>query len=687
MVDDFLLDEMDLPLANPNEELETVSNNFFKPLFDVSKFEIRSEDFRDKGIDFHIEIKKASKHTNFRFAVQLKATEILKANSDGSTSLQLNTSNINYLLNTGMPAYYVLYSKNSNTFYYENLNDFVKSVSDKNPEWQKQGSHVLRFNKMLDSKGIDEMYNVSIKKGLLQRKINETLALQTSSVSSGDKILIDVNLNVNTDAEIRRVIEAIGLSLVNEGRWREILLVHKKASGNIASTSKYNLVLGIANYYSGNLIDALSFFKASLSKKSELSAGLHEYLSFFEVTVRYSIGLISDEDYQQKTDQLESTEEVGLHIKLEKAKRKYIDTLVENPEGSYEQYLKDIEDIIRDPKASKNIQLNARCELILIEGSKKNMNYVRNVAMLKAHESMFGPDLNKRVEAVKTLIQSKELWFKNVQSIKEEALQSKNYFVYYNAVVNEVKVSFEFEVYIGLVFLEDEIPGVPPPERPDNKPRFDEMLEKIDHAYEYYKNIGHIENTVVTLSAKYELLHYLGDFNTANTVLAELEMLIETYEMKEIKRRFEFLKNKGTTHEKFKAWMDEIFSEANTLKAEIEGFVEDMKSMDDKERTTKTKIENPLHIHLYPIGYFQFSKNETEKVYQILNITEQTKASFNNLFNQKVIPVANIYHCTINKEGFGSGKLDDKGIESWRNIYRIRKSFYDNKFFRNENIG
>ncbi|MEJ7678749.1 MAG: hypothetical protein WKG06_13000 [Segetibacter sp.] len=43
----------------------------------------------------------------------------------------------------------------------------------------------------------------------------------------------------------------------------------------------------------------------------------------------------------------------------------------ENSEGAYEQFLKDIEDIISNPKASKNIQLNAKCELILIEGSKK----------------------------------------------------------------------------------------------------------------------------------------------------------------------------------------------------------------------------------------------------------------------------------------------------------------------------
>lgn len=40
MIDKFLLDEMDMQLANFNEELETVSNNFFKLLFDVSKFDL-----------------------------------------------------------------------------------------------------------------------------------------------------------------------------------------------------------------------------------------------------------------------------------------------------------------------------------------------------------------------------------------------------------------------------------------------------------------------------------------------------------------------------------------------------------------------------------------------------------------------------------------------------------------------
>lgn len=100
--------DMNLPKVNTNESLETISSNFFRPLLDVNKFEIRSETVRDKGIDFHIELKKEqsngdSVYTNFRFALKLKDTESIEANTDGSFSIQIDSSNINYLLNNGMP--------------------------------------------------------------------------------------------------------------------------------------------------------------------------------------------------------------------------------------------------------------------------------------------------------------------------------------------------------------------------------------------------------------------------------------------------------------------------------------------------------------------------------------------------------------------------------------------------------
>ena len=86
MSDDSILNEMDLTLANPNEALETISNNLFFPLFDTSKFEVRPVDVEDKGIDYHFQIKKSNKHTNFQFTVQLKATDSRKMKPDGSIS-------------------------------------------------------------------------------------------------------------------------------------------------------------------------------------------------------------------------------------------------------------------------------------------------------------------------------------------------------------------------------------------------------------------------------------------------------------------------------------------------------------------------------------------------------------------------------------------------------------------------
>ena len=691
MIDDNILDEMNLPLASSNEDLETISNNHLKPLFDVTKFEIRSENLRDKGIDFHIEIKRENAkkkitYLNFHFAIQLKATDSKEVNKDGSISLQLYTSNINYLLNNPMPAFYVLYFQSTNTFYYESINDFAKTLYEKDANWNSQASHVLRFDKKLDASGLEEMYQLTLKKGKFQRTINEKSVMQSLSISADDKILFDADLNISDDAEIRKLIEAIGLEIINEGKWKDVIFVHKKASGNVASSAKYNLVLGIANYYSGNLIEALSFFKAATNFKTELTEDLQNHLKYFETTVKYSIGLLSDDDYNKKMQALENTDNVGLYIKLEKAKRDYVKSLNNNSKDRYEKYVADVQSVINDPKANDSIRLNAKCELILFEGFKKNMDYVKSVSMINALEEGIGPNVEMRKNAAIKFMQANKAWYKNVQALKTEASDSKNYFSYYTATINEVKVTYEFEVYTNLVFIVQEIPGVPKQEKPDNKPTFDRLMDKINHTCDFFHQIGHIENLVAALSARYEILHYLKDSEKANKTISELENIIDTYDLTEQRNKLETLKNNGTTHEKFKVWMDEIFEEAAAQKKEREESLAEMTRMDEKERNIKDKSKKDnLPINLFPIGYFQFPKKEKSKVYEILNINAGAAKIFDNMF-EMVIPVANIYYNPITQEGFVDGKLAEKGIESWRNIYRIRKAFYENKFYRFENI-
>ena len=49
-----------------------------------------------------------------------------------------------------------------------------------------------------------------------------------------------------------------------------------------------------------------------------------------------------------------------------------------------------------------------------------------------------------------------------------------------------------------------------------------------------------------------------------------------------------------------------------------------------------------------------------------------------------VIPVANIFYPEIEKEGFQDGNAANRNIENWKNMYRVRKAFYENKFYRFE---
>lgn len=560
MIDESILDEMDLPLANPNEELENISQNLFNPLFDVTLFELRPESVRDKGIDVNIEIKKNGKHTNFRFVVQLKATDTKSLNKDGSISIQIYTSNINYLLNGSNSAYYVLYLKEKNQFFYENLNDFVKNLSCKDADWQVQESHVLRFRKLLDERSITEIYNSTLKKGLFQREINERLAIMSAVVKTGDKILFDANLNVSDDQEIRRLIEGIGLELINEGKWNEILIVHKKASGNVASTAKYNLVLGIANYYYGHYFDALSYFKKANKLVSELSKELANHLYYFDTILKYSLNLISQDEYNVEMRKLEADKNIGLYIKIDKAKEKYLSIHDNQGNNKYGQFVKEIEDVINHPDANDNIKLIARCELILFEGLKTNTDYIQGVCIINAFELDIGPNLKMRVVAGDRLMQSKKTWMENAEALKKDSIRKKNYFAYYIALLNEIKVIYEFEVCTSVISVKQDIPSMPKQERPDNKPMFQKIINKLNEIIAFYNKIGHIDNFCAALSTKYEVQHFLKDFENANQTLNTLKTVVDNYDLSEHKRKLSILEKNGTTHQTFKILIDDILN-------------------------------------------------------------------------------------------------------------------------------
>lgn len=679
-MDDFF-NEMQLPFANSNEELETISSNAFKPLFDIKKFEIRSEIEKDKGIDFHIELKLERPdgrfvYTNFRFAIQLKATEAIVKNSDGSYSKQIELSNVHYLLNAGMPAYYVLYHLPSKTFYYENVNDFLVDIQSKEKALKDQESYSLRFRKLLDSEALNQIYDEVCRRGKFQRLINEKITLRSVPATLDDKISFDSNLNIIDDAEVRKTIESVGLSLLNKAKWKSIIAYHKKASGNIATTSLYNLILGMAHYYDGNMYEALKFLKDAEKLKSDLSVDMENHLMYFYTAVRYFFGIISEEEFEKIMVKLESDQNLGLYVTLEKAKKDY---LVKMDGDAFVRYKKSIDEIINSPVANEHVVINAKRELLLYEGFNNNMEFVRQCCIFFAKESIYFNAL-MRNEFINEMVRIHFEWADKLKELHEDALNKNDLFSYYNSVLVAVKIRYHF--LSSLKILIDTQEKAISEMNSEMRSQIEILIQNINDTVEYFRQVGHIENQAASLSLQYEILHFIGDFEQAEISLGELEKIINIYDSKELEDKLKILEARGTAHESFTDFIMGAYEKGSRNNELWNQHIEEMKKMDEDEKLAVNKdFKSTSQIHLFPIGFFRFPTAEIENVLEVLNVKEDVKDNFRQLFDM-IIPVVNILNDSIECEGYANGKMDDQEFKSWQNVYRIRKYFYENKFYK-----
>lgn len=365
------LDSMKLPKRSIEEELEQLSKDKLRPLFSQELFLIREETTRDKGVDISVELKYKDVFTNYRFIAQLKSTQSKKSNSDGTYSFQIDTSNIQYLLNGGQPAYYIIYIKKEDCFFYENLQDFVNRISQNGKPWNNQDSHTLRTSKILDKNSLSKIYQEVKERCRLSRELLEKLPIKVV----GDirkKISIDNEYKVTDETSIVQLVEKVGFTIINEGRSKEVVLLNEKVSNDIKSPL-YNLIVGIASYYTSGFYDALAFFRKSRQFKNTLENDYEQSLEYFDAVVKFSLGLIDKREYQNKTQSLIDSVHLKHYIELDNIKEKYINSSYNNE--AFKIFKIDIDILIRSSEQSKLTQLTIKCEYILFWGKKINLDF------------------------------------------------------------------------------------------------------------------------------------------------------------------------------------------------------------------------------------------------------------------------------------------------------------------------
>ena len=129
----------------------------------------------------------------------MESTGIGVKNVDGSFSKSIDTSNIEYLINNGQPSLYGFYVVNEDKFYYEYLNSVVAALDKKDPDWQRQPSHTLKFSKELNQDSINEIYDISLHHGKMLRELNCRMAIRSATSDTEDKITISYNQQVSEE--------------------------------------------------------------------------------------------------------------------------------------------------------------------------------------------------------------------------------------------------------------------------------------------------------------------------------------------------------------------------------------------------------------------------------------------------------------------------------------------------------
>ncbi|ENJ2152500.1 tetratricopeptide repeat protein [Escherichia coli] len=134
----------DLPKRDQNHVHDTMAKTAFEAFITSSGVVLKqSSDDNDYGTDYQLEIMHDGMATNVRLQVQLKGTAA-GFNTDGSVSISVKRSNLNYLLMSPGSLYVCLHIP-TNTLKVTSAQSVLTRYQNMGPSWQSQKSVTVNF--------------------------------------------------------------------------------------------------------------------------------------------------------------------------------------------------------------------------------------------------------------------------------------------------------------------------------------------------------------------------------------------------------------------------------------------------------------------------------------------------------------------------------------------------------------
>ncbi|MFA6273962.1 MAG: DUF4365 domain-containing protein [Candidatus Paceibacterota bacterium] len=544
MKDNFF-NNLSLPSSNAMEDLETISRNKLSLLLSPSLFELRVEMQRDKGIDLTVEIKKDNKYTNFRFAVQLKSTATIKANKDGSISFPVETSNINYLLNYGMPAYYILYNHVMDTFYAEPAEQVYLNVVKKYPTQKYPEKFKVRFSKLLTAELITEIYNTTLEKGMVLRRLTSHLKFSVSNGKS-EGIVIDQDNEVYSVTQNIDFINQFGPMLINNAQFKQIIEIEQRTHPRTEASPIFNLVCGIAYFQHGNLYKAMELLKLAQQKSDSFDINIQAMLTYTLLNAKFLLGILNKVEFEEQIAKIAENENSGTFFEIEKAYNELSSNNVKPVKGIKTLYTA-IANIIKKDEKNIHLRITAYAKILDAEA----------IILFHDLELNFSYFLGKAKEPLKSkayieFLELEKVYLKRIDMLTEFALKNK-YFLGVSNLASS-KIIWSYKKIFHSHILNNWKKNAYKLSKPLSAEDFDTLLkscDKLDKIAETYEMLEHRENMISCLNNKYEILHFIEQNEAAEQTKTKILEMIENNDFVGLRTRHNEMIYGKTPHEKF----------------------------------------------------------------------------------------------------------------------------------------
>jgi nuclear transport factor 2 (NTF2) superfamily protein len=536
-----------LPISSRQETLETISRNQLALLFDPAIFELRPEVQRDKGIDIIGEIKQNGVYTNFRFAIQLKSTESVRKQRDGSVSYPVEISNLNYLLNLGLPGFYILYDYPANQFYIASVAEVYRSLSKKYPPDQLPKSYKVKFTRLLNQQQIDGIYKETFENGTLLKKLSAHIRVHAGTDQQANGFVIDELQDVYSVEQNIEFINEAGYDLLNQHAFTQIVEIEQRTHPRSKASATFNMICGVAYFQQANLFKAMELLKLAHNEIESLHPEDQSMLSYTLAHAKYLLGLMSEPEFRKETAEIVTNENAGTFLQLEHLYNRFIGSKETEQGPRIKKYYESAVRIVDKHPEFHDMRVVAHAKILNAEATLLLHELAKNSLLTMGRKIDVFRDL-----LITDWLKFDDQFLSQLQELYGFALKHRNFLALSNLMMEKIEWEFAkvFHFHAFSNWNKEKL-TINSEVAPDDRELLLKLLADIEKIAETYDRLQQRENQFNCLRRKYEILDFLGNKADAEQCSKVMKELISAFEMNALRRRFEQMQQGNMKHRIF----------------------------------------------------------------------------------------------------------------------------------------